>query len=82
METMLAIKHLIPVLSIVSSTVGIEMLLLFNPRRHLSYCNEQGHTEGGFKAMGFSGLVYLDASLKPTVLDLPSETVAHAFTQP
>lgn len=36
--------------------------------------------EGGSKAMGFSGLVYLDASLKPTVLDLPSERVAHTST--
>lgn len=41
---MLVIKHLILVLSIVSSSIGIQMFLLFNTRRHLSYCSEQGHT--------------------------------------
>lgn len=36
--------------------------------------------EGASKAMGFSGLVYLHASLKPTMLDLLSEGVAHTAT--
>lgn len=79
---MLVIKHLILVLSIVSSAIGIQMFLLFNSGGHLSCCREQGHTGVrlilGHRALGWLSLA---ASLNPTLLDLPSEGVAHTQLQ-
>lgn len=44
---MLVIKHLIHVLSIVSSSIGIQMFLLFNSSRYLPYCSGQCSTGVG-----------------------------------
>lgn len=49
---MLVTKHLIHVLSIVSSSIGIQMFLLFNSSRHLPYCSGQCSTVGLSHAPG------------------------------